>query len=91
MAITDHGLVELHIDLRANKSKAGRWRLNTSLLQDEQFATRLGEDIKVFLDIKKEKLQNDWLLFGMHSRRLSGGNVELIVRGRKRTIRKGNR
>ena len=63
IAITDHAPVELHIDLRSNKGKAGRWRLNTSLLQDEQFATKLGGDIRTFLDINSgttERLATVW-------------------------------
>lgn len=53
IAISDHALVELHIDLHANKDKTGRWRLNTSLLHDEQFTTKLGEEIQTFLDINR--------------------------------------
>ena len=63
IAITDHALVELHLNLHSTKGNGGRWRLNTSLLQDEQFATKLGEDIWVFLDINRgttERLATVW-------------------------------
>lgn len=51
IAITDHALVELHLDLNVDKIKVGRWRMNTSLLQDEEFAKKLGEDICKFLEL----------------------------------------
>ena len=63
IAITDHSLVELHINLCSTEGNVGRWRLNTSLLQDEQFATKLGEDIRIFLDINRgttERLATVW-------------------------------
>ena len=63
IAITDHAPVELHIDLHSIKGKVGRWRLNTSLQQDKQFATKLGGDIRIFLDINRgttERLTTVW-------------------------------
>lgn len=35
IAISDHATVELHINLNLEKSKKGRWRLNTMLMQNK--------------------------------------------------------
>lgn len=51
IALTDHAPVELHINLKVEKNCKGRWRLNSSILQDEQFVSTLKEDIKYFLEI----------------------------------------
>lgn len=74
IAITDHALVELHINLNPIKGNVGRWRLNTSTLQNEQFATKLGEDIGAFLDINRgttERLATVWEALKTYI----GGNV----------------
>lgn len=63
IAITDHALVQLHLDLNVDKTKVGRWRMNTNLLQDEQFAKKLGEDIHIFLELNigsTERLATVW-------------------------------
>ena len=54
IAITDHALVELHIDMQVDKCKLGRWRLNISFLQDKQFTERLGKDITSFLEFNRD-------------------------------------
>lgn len=43
--------MELHINLKVEKNCKGRWRLNSSILQDEQFVSTLKEDINYFLEI----------------------------------------
>lgn len=63
IAITDHALVQLHLDLNVDKTKVGRWRMNTNLLQDEQFAKKLVEDIYIFLELNigsTERLATVW-------------------------------
>lgn len=51
IALTDHALVELHINLQVEKISRGRWRLNTSILQDDQFVLTLQRDIEYFLQV----------------------------------------
>jgi len=51
IALMDHATVELHINLKVEKNCKGRWRLNSSILQDEQFVSTLKEDIKDVLEI----------------------------------------
>ena len=51
IALSDHGAVELHIDLQTDRDRKGRWRLNTKLLQDEVFSNALSEDLKSFFEI----------------------------------------
>jgi hypothetical protein len=51
MALSDHAPVELGIDINTDQDKKGRWRMNTSLLQDENFKQLLKEDIKSFFEI----------------------------------------
>ena len=51
MALSDHAPVELGIDINTDQEKKGRWPMNTSLLQDENFKQLLKEDIKSFFEI----------------------------------------
>ena len=50
MALSDHAPIELGIDINTDQEKKGRWRMNTLLLQDENFK-QLMEDIKSFFEI----------------------------------------
>lgn len=38
ITLSDHGTVELQVDLNTDKTKTGRWRLNTMLLKDKSFS-----------------------------------------------------
>lgn len=51
IALTDHAPVELRINLQAVRVSRGRWRLNTSVLQDEQFVLSLQNDIEYFSQV----------------------------------------
>lgn len=51
IAISDHATVELQIDLNTDKTKRGRWRLNTMLLQNKMFSEELTKDLKFFFEI----------------------------------------
>ena len=51
MALSDHAPVELGIDINTDVEKKGRWRMNTSLIKDENFNLLLKEDIKSFFEI----------------------------------------
>lgn len=51
IAISDHATVELQIDLNTDKTKRGRWRLNTMLLQNKIFSEELSKDLKFFWEI----------------------------------------
>uniref|UniRef100_A0A3P8RWJ4 Reverse transcriptase domain-containing protein n=1 Tax=Amphiprion percula TaxID=161767 RepID=A0A3P8RWJ4_AMPPE len=51
IALTDHAPVELCINLQTERVNRGRWRLNTSVLQDEQFVLSLQKDIEYFLQV----------------------------------------
>lgn len=51
MALSDHAPVELGIDINTDVEKKGRWRMNTLLIQDENFNLLLKEDIKSFFEI----------------------------------------
>ena len=50
IALSDHALVELNIDLNTETGRKGRWRMNTMLLQDELFCAKLSEDLTFFFD-----------------------------------------
>lgn len=63
IALTDHAPVELHINLQVEIKSKGRWRLNSSILQDEKFVSTLKEDIKYFLEVNvgsTDKLATVW-------------------------------
>lgn len=49
--ISDHGIVELHIDFNVEKERRGRWRLNTMLLHNEAFSNSILEDLHFFLQV----------------------------------------
>lgn len=51
MALSDHAAVELHVDINTDTEKKGRWRMNTSLLQDESFSLSLKNDLVSFFEI----------------------------------------
>lgn len=46
--LSDHAPVELNIDLQVEKYNRGRWKLNPSLLRDEQFVAALKDYINFF-------------------------------------------
>lgn len=48
MALSDHVAVGLSIDINTDTEKKGRWRMNTSLLQDEYFNQMLKDDLISF-------------------------------------------
>lgn len=63
IALSDHATVELDINLNPDTGRKGRWRLNTSLLQDEVFSTMLAEDLISFFDLNigsTERLSSVW-------------------------------
>lgn len=51
IAITDHAVVELCINTELDIGRRTRWRMNSSLLQDKDFRSSLGEDLKSFFDL----------------------------------------
>lgn len=51
MALSDHAAVELNIDINSDTERKGRWRMNTSLLQDESFKLTLRNDLISFFEI----------------------------------------
>lgn len=61
--LSDHAPVELNIDLQVEKYNRGRWKLNPSLLRDEQFVAVLKDDINFFWDVNigtTERLATVW-------------------------------
>ena len=63
IAISDHATVSLDVDLNTETAKRGRWRLNTTLLQDRAFSETLAEDLKSFFETNMgstEKIASVW-------------------------------
>lgn len=63
IALSDHGTVQLNVDLNTDKVKRGRWRLNTMLLQNDSFSNTLSEDLKSFFEINigsTSKISSVW-------------------------------
>ena len=63
IAISDHATVSLDVDLNTETAKRGRWRLNTTLLQDRAFSETLSEDLKSFFETNMgstEKIASVW-------------------------------
>lgn len=63
IALSDHATVESHVDLKVDRAKRGRWRLNTMLLQDESFSAAIREDLKSFFEINvgsTDKISSVW-------------------------------
>ena len=50
IVFSDHGTVELHVDLNTDQIKWARWRLNTMLLKDKSFSDTISEDLKFFFE-----------------------------------------
>lgn len=74
MALSNHAAVELNIDINTDTEKKGRWRMNTSLLQDEYFNQMLKDDLISFLKlILAVQAQKRWN--GKHQKRTSGGKL----------------
>ena len=48
IALTDHAIVELHVDINSENVKKGRFRLHTMLLQDWIFSQSLVDDLRSF-------------------------------------------
>lgn len=51
ISLSDHAPVELCLKLHPDKLRRGRWRMNTSILQDEVFHNELARDLSSFFDI----------------------------------------
>ncbi len=51
IVLSDHATVELDIALNTEAGRKGRWRLNTSLLQDECFGSLLADDLTSFFKL----------------------------------------
>lgn len=64
IALSDHGTVELHIDLNTDKLKRGRWRLKTMLQQNESFSDTLSEHLKSFFEINTGSSEKNILCLG---------------------------
>lgn len=63
IAISDHATVELQIDLNTEKTKRGRWRLNTMLLQNKVFSEELTKDLEFFFEVNRgstDKVATVW-------------------------------
>ena len=63
IAISDHATVSLDVDLNTETAKRGRWRFNTTLLQDRAFSETLSEDLKSFFETNMgstEKIASVW-------------------------------
>ena len=51
ISLSDHAPVELCIKIYPERLRRGRWRMNTSMLQDEVFHNELAEDLSSFFEI----------------------------------------
>ena len=63
IALSDHGTVELHVDLNSDKVKGDRWRLNTILLKENIFSDTFSKDLKSFFKTSigfTEKISSVW-------------------------------
>lgn len=69
IALSDHGTVELHVDLNSDKVKRGRWRLNIMLLKDKSFSDALSRDLKFVFETNIGSTKK-YPLFGRHLRHL---------------------
>lgn len=54
MALLDHVAVELGIEINSATEKMGRWRMNTSLLQNETFCLLLKGDHTSFFKLNAD-------------------------------------
>jgi len=63
IVLSDHATVELGIALNTETGRKGRWRLNTALLQDEEFSSLLADDLTSFFELNigsTDKLASVW-------------------------------
>lgn len=51
ISLSDHAPVELSVNIHSDRLRRGRWRMNTSLLQDEVFSKELAGDLSSFFEI----------------------------------------
>lgn len=51
ISLSDHAPVELCINIHSDRLRRGRWRMNTSLIQDKVFYAELTEDLSSFFEI----------------------------------------
>lgn len=51
ISLSDHAPIELCIKIHPDKLRRGRWKMNTSILQDDIFHNELAKDLSSFFEI----------------------------------------
>ena len=63
MAISDHKAVYSTVSLNNRPARAAKWRLNTTLLKDEQFQKQFQEKLSDFLQINKNSVADPRIIW----------------------------